>query len=207
MEIKLEQTKKLLFVIWVSKKKIILITIKQLIQNFSAGAQALWRRVQVHVNGNDLSTFAQADNAYKAYVETIISYTESAARTHLKLSHFEMDTAGKFDDFTEYLPSQHYKGGANAVAGRESNADEVNMGWNKRRTLIASSKSLQFEIPFHSDFFAAERYMPPGFSFSINLQRKEPDDFALMYPPKRIRVLLETNTKLFLKNFICEYSR
>ena len=123
-----------------------------------SGPQAFWKEIQVEVNGNSLSTFYQAENMYKAYVETILSYSKNAQDTHLKLEHFEMDTAGQFDNFTVHAPSRHYRppkvavvADANAnppvlaqdavleLTGREGNEERINMGWHRRRELIAVS--------------------------------------------------------------------
>ena len=166
-----------------------------------SGPQAFWKEIQVEVNGNSLSTFYQAENMYKAYVETILSYSKNAQDTHLKLEHFEMDTAGRFDNFDAHAPSRHYRPAKDAVVananvnppvlaedavleltGREGNEERINMGWHRRRELIAGSKSVQFDMPLHSDFFHAERYLPPGLSFSVVFVRKTPDDFVFMYP-------------------------
>jgi hypothetical protein len=118
---------------------------------------ALWKSIAVSINGTEVSSFNQANYAYKAYLQTLLGYGSNAKRTTLKVgSHFEMDTADQFESTVIHNPPVPY---LQAIAGAAvqdavvGNTNAVNMGWNKRRELHGNSNSVDFMFPLVHDFF------------------------------------------------------
>lgn len=61
---------------------------------------AMFRNVEVAFEGVGMSYMNSANAHYKAYLETMLSYSSDASKTHLLTSRFKMDTAGNFNDTT-----------------------------------------------------------------------------------------------------------
>lgn len=99
----------------------------------------------------------QARYDYKAYLQTLLGYGSDAKNTTLNVGgHFEMDTAGHFEDTDIIVPAQFYVNQRGARVQRHAevgNEDEINLGWNKRRKHHGNSNSVDFMIPLVHDFF------------------------------------------------------
>ena len=93
---------------------------------------------------------------YKAYMETIMSYNELAAKTHLLGSRFLMDDAGKFSDKT---PSD-------------------NSNQSRRLEWYEKSNVVDFSFPLASDILRIDKYFMDRVSLDIKLSRAS-DSFLI----------------------------
>ena len=101
---------------------------------------SLFSQVDVSLNGT-LITNSTNTYAYRSYLETLLSYGESAKKSHLTGSLFYKDTAGKMDE-----PNPKVDG-------------EKNNGLTKRAAFAAGSAEFDMIGRIHSDIFFHERYM------------------------------------------------
>lgn len=138
---------------------------------------------------------------YKAYIESLLSYSHPAAVSHLQSSAFFLDTESKFEEFSRYVaPVQGVAAaaGVNAVAA----VAEVkgNKAFEKRRRMFELSKSVQLMTPIHCDFMQSDKYLPPGVKLSLRFNRA-PDSFILMSTNTgaRYKVIIE-EIKLHLRH-------
>jgi len=88
---------------------------------------------------------------YKRYLETLLSYGQDARDSHLKLSMFEMDTAGHF----------------------ETNAR--NEGHAARQEWVKDSKECEFIYWLQSDILNVDRYYPAGMKLRFVFHKSIPD--------------------------------
>lgn len=118
--------------------------------------QTLFRQVDVHVGG--MNTAAQDGlYAYKAFFETLFSYSSVSKNSHLKsCSGWVDDTAGQHD----------------TLAGG-------NTGYTGRRAFVAPATTFDFCIPLHADIFQCGKLVPPRTQIKIVLYRNN-DLFSLM---------------------------
>lgn len=122
--------------------------------------QTLFKQVDVEIGGVNTSSQDQL-YAYKAYLETLLSYgqsgicTESFIEGHLaSTSHYYLDEPEAFD---------HLDG----------------TGCEKRRPLVANSNVFDFCIPLHADIMQSVRALPPNIPVKITLTRN-PDAFSII---------------------------
>lgn len=116
---------------------------------------SLFESIHVEINDRLINTVTTPANHVKSYIETILSYSNDAAKTHLKASRFEMDTAGKFDKVTG------------------------NLGAVERGKWIAESRPVDFSIPVHVDLCSTDRFLPPGLNMKFTFTRSR-DQFVLL---------------------------
>jgi hypothetical protein len=143
----------------------------------------LFKQVDVEVGGVNTSSQDQL-YAYKAYLETLLSYgnirsCEDCDTGHLAAcSHFFMDKAGEFDDI-------------------DGDGNE------KRAVLVRGSRIFDFCIPIHADVMQSVRALPPNTSLKITLTRN-PDVFTILSANEtEYRIKLHT-LKLFVRKIECD---
>jgi hypothetical protein len=117
---------------------------------------SMFKTIDIEVGGRIQPLLGNTHSNYKAYFETVLSYSGSARSSHLRASMLLMDTATRFENY-----------------GAE------NLGYEARKTLTSESRSLQVEGPVHSDFLNIDKFLPPGVEITVRFHRA-PDAFALM---------------------------
>lgn len=117
---------------------------------------------------------ANGSYAYRSYIENLLSYSEAAKKTHLRLSLFQKDTAGEFDNLT-------VEGKPTVLTETSTAADIVtylaktkkNDGFNKRRNTFISNRSVEMLGPVHLDMMNVNKYLLNNTPFRITLFRSE----------------------------------
>ena len=122
---------------------------------------SLFSQVDVSLNGTLVSNSSNT-YAYRAYIETLLSYGPSAKKSHLTASLFFKDDAGKMD-----------QANPNAAAADRNN------GLTKRASFTAASHEVDMIGRLHSDIFLQERYILNEVNTRIKLTRSK-DAFCLM---------------------------
>ena len=135
----------------------------------------MWNKIEVFINGVQLSDLNTSTQHYKTYLETLLSYGHDATSTFLQTSWWGKDTPGKYD----------------AV-------DKSNTGANSRSALIAKSAVSDFCIPLPSDVMAIGRALPEVCDLRIVLHRNN-DDLLLLSPTANAGKFIITLTDLTLK--------
>jgi len=119
---------------------------------------SLFRSINVELNGCLSAQLTNDLTHYKKYLQTILSYSDSACETHLLSEYFRMDSPFHFDNF---------------------DADTQNTCFKIRRDVMANSKSFQIVTDLASDFLKCDKFLPPGIQMTLTLNR-ENDSFALL---------------------------
>lgn len=122
---------------------------------------SLFSQVDVSLNGT-LITNSTNTYAYRSYLETLLSFGESAKKSHLTAGLFYKDVAGKMD-----------------VANPAAVGDDRNNGLTKRAAFTERSREVDLIGRVHSDIFFQERYMLNEVTTRIKLSRNK-DAFCLM---------------------------
>lgn len=118
--------------------------------------QSLFRQVDVHIGGVNTSS-QDGLYPYKAYFETLFSYSENSKKSHLKgCSGWSDDTVGQADTLAA-----------------------ANTAYTARRALAAPGQTFDFCIPLHADVFQCPKLIPPKTPIKIVLTRNQ-DKFSLM---------------------------
>ena len=116
---------------------------------------SLFSQLDVHLNGNQVSSSSNT-YAYRAYLETLLNYGKSAKESQLTASLWYKDTASKMD-----------------MAG----ADKV--GFTKRTTFTAQSKTVDFFGKIHADLFHQEKLLITDVGKHVKMIRSK-TPFVLM---------------------------
>lgn len=121
---------------------------------------SIFKQIEIDVGGFSAPELGNNFSHYKAYFETVLTYSQSARDSHLRASILKMDVAQRFEDYT-------VNGGGH------------NTGYQQRRLLTAQSISMQICTPVHCDFLQLNKYIPPGVEITIRFHRS-PDAFAIV---------------------------
>lgn len=116
-------------------------------------SQSLFKQVECEINGSQVCDLSTPTYAYKAFLETMLSYSSDAKKAHLQCSMFKKDTAGSYDDWN-------------------------NAGSLERYALVKGKKAY-FSNIIHSDFLQCHRYLLPKTDLRLKFIRNE-DNFSLM---------------------------
>lgn len=140
--------------------------------------QSLFRQVDVHVGG--INTSAQDGlYAYKAFFETLFSYSTASKQSHLNAcSGWSDDTLGKQDTL----------------------GDE-NLGYKARKELVAPKQDFDFCVPLHADIFQCNKLIPPKTPIKIMLYRNS-DAFSLLSAAGTDVKISIKNLSLFIRRII-----
>lgn len=148
---------------------------------------SLWSSIPVTLNGTAIKDPGQNSYAFKAYLETHLSYSKSVKDIILPSRGYYYDTPGQFDS----LPS---------LTG-DNLTESLNAGATKRRKLFEGSKWVYFTIYLHVDIGTLKNFIPPGVKTEIEFHRN-PDDFILKYTGLRGQYGIELkDLELSLKRY------
>ena len=143
---------------------------------------SLFAQVDVSLNGS-LVTSSMNTYAYRAYIETLLSYGVESKSSQLTSALFYKDEAGKMDK-------------PNPLAANEV---DRNSGLAKRQTFGAESREIDMIGRIHSDIFFQDRYMLNEVNARIKLIRNN-DAFCLMATGARqFKVLITAASFLIRK--------
>jgi hypothetical protein len=123
---------------------------------------SLFTQADISLNGT-LITSSMNTYAYRAYIETLLSYGVEAKSSQLTSALFYKDEAGKMDK-------------PNPLAANDA---DRNSGLAKRQTFAAESREIDMIGRIHSDIFFQDRYMLNEVNARIKLIRTN-DAFCLM---------------------------
>jgi hypothetical protein len=99
---------------------------------------ALFKGVDLIINGTPISDLSSNLANYKRVVETYLSYGSDARRGHLRAAMLIPDTDGKVDDMTATAASA-----------------EPSTGYQKRAAVIKGSRRFDWILPLHHDFMVS----------------------------------------------------
>jgi hypothetical protein len=110
--------------------------------------------IDVTLDGNIVPELGNSHFYFKAYCESVLSYSKGSSETHLKCQGFFPDKENEFETFTESTKS-----------------DTIKNGLSQKKTLISGSKPFTTVSPLFSDLFQSDRYFPPGFLLGVNIYK------------------------------------
>jgi hypothetical protein len=116
--------------------------------------QSLFKQVECEINGTQVCDLSTPTYAWKSFIETHLTYGNSAKDHQLFTSLYKKDTIDKEEDFT-----------ANNGA--------------KERTSHLLNKTFYFSNVIHSDFFHCQRYLIPNTELKVKFIRNE-NAFSLL---------------------------
>ena len=123
---------------------------------------SLFSQVDVTLNGT-LITSSNNTYAYRAYIETLLSYGPAAKESQLTAALFYKDVAGKMDKSNP----------------KAADAADKNDGLATRASFASESTEIDMMGRIHSDIFFQERYMLNEVNVKLKLTRSR-DAFCLM---------------------------
>ena len=141
---------------------------------------ALFSQVDVYLNGTHVTSSTNT-YAYRAYIETLLSYGPDAQDTQLTSQLWHKDTATRMD------------------AVEIADGPAANVGFVARRENIVRSRMVDMMGRLHVDLFLQDKFLINGVNVKIRLVRSKPA-FALMAggldPDYKIQIV---NATLFAK--------
>lgn len=139
---------------------------------------ALFSQCDIYLNGT-LITSSTNTYAYRSIIETILSHGDDSKSTKLAACMYYKDKAGKMDSIE--------------VAGADQNS-----GFMERRALAAASNTIDMMGRLHADIFFQDRFILPGVSIKIRLNRSK-DEFSIMCAPVNPRTVKILSAKLLVR--------
>lgn len=135
------------------------------------------------LNGVEITDPSGNWYAYKAYLETLLSYSKSTKEGRLQTTCFYQDDATKFDEI-----------GAVDQAGKTTTSS-TNSGYNYRKMFFDNSDTRYFNIPLHSDICTLRKYLPPNSKLEFDFIRNT-DEFSILSPyvNKKCKIHIEDLT-------------
>lgn len=131
--------------------------------------QSLFSSVTCVLNGVEITDPSANWYPYKAYLETLLSYSKSTKEGRYQSHCYYEDTAESFDKIGEI--------DSNGLTTTESTND----GYKLRKDFFINSKTRYFNIPLHVDLCTLRKYLPPNTKLELEFQRS-PDAFSLLSP-------------------------
>ena len=131
--------------------------------------QSLFSSIDCVVNGVEISDPSGNWYPYKAYLETLLSYSKTTKEGRYQSHCFYEDSAALYDSLGEI-------NGAN-----QTTKASANEGYKDRKDFFLNSKTRFFNIPLHVDICTLRKYLPPNTKLEIEFHRS-PDAFSLLSP-------------------------
>ena len=141
---------------------------------------ALFRQIEVYVNGTLVTDLSAPTYPYKAVIEKMLSYPANVKKNALQLEMYHDDTLGKENVFTDDSKS-----------------------FSERHKKVQKGGS-HFSTVLHVDFLHSVRYLISGCEIKVKLIRNT-DDFVLLGATKLAKVKI-SNLKLLVRRVTVEES-
>ena len=116
---------------------------------------SMFNQVDVHLNDRMVST-ASNTYAYRAMIETLLTYGSDAKTSHLTAGLFYKDTAQRMDATDPTLDDAN-----------------VNFGLKKRREFTRASRQVDLVGMIHADIFRQEKFLLGGVDLKLKLHRSK----------------------------------
>ena len=120
--------------------------------NYLSGA--LWKTVTVKLNGDPI--ISCSDYQYRSYLETLLTYSQSAKKSWLQAGLYYKDAHGKFNDL-----------------------GDTNSGFKFRKGAFAGSKQVEIIGKLHCEPFNQDKSLLDNVSLEVTLKKSD-DNFLLM---------------------------
>ena len=117
---------------------------------------SLFKQIELYINNTQISDISAPTAAWKAAIETILTFPEAVKNTTLQLEHFSKDTLGSENTFSI------------------TTCDSF-----KKRHAVAKNGKIYFSMIIHLDFFQSTKLLLPKCEIKLKLLRNE-DDFSLL---------------------------
>lgn len=142
--------------------------------------QSLFSSISCTINGVEMTDPSGNWYPYKAYLETLLSYSKSTKEGRLVSNAYFQDTPTKFDNYPIL------------DGNSKTTTPSSNEGFKKRSEFFKLSKMRYFNIPLHIDLCTLRKYLPPNTKLEIEFQRTK-DNFSLLspYPNDDIQIVIE----------------
>lgn len=132
---------------------------------------SLFSSIDLYLN-NKLVTSNTDTYPYRAYIENLLSFNQSAKTSHLKaLELWTEDTAG------------HMQGNTH---------DGDNAGWKTRKARLGTSSTVELMGRLHLDLFLQEKYLPNGMEIKLRLNKTSPHFFMFGAAEGKLQLLEAT---------------
>ena len=118
---------------------------------------ALWEEVEVKVNDEVINPASTPHANYKAYLETVLSYDQTAKDSLLRNQLFSLDTPGAYNNFT--------------MQTEEESAP--NQGFHDRSVIVRESQVFDIAGPIQCDLLRANNHLCPGNKLTLRLKRAQ----------------------------------
>jgi hypothetical protein len=139
--------------------------------------QSLFRQVEVYLNDQQINDLSTPTYAYKAYLETHLSYGTEMKNSTLKACEmYTKDTIGKEN---EMLTAAAF-----VATYTENNA-------LKDRCKLLQNKKIPFSMILHVDFLQSNKYLLPDCPMTIKLIRND-DKFSLLSATMKAKIKLHS---------------
>ena len=130
---------------------------------------SLFSSVVCTLNGVEITDPGGNWYSYKAYLETLLSYSDSTKTGRLATSLWQQDEQSKYDSL-----------GSVDVAFRTT-TESQNRAYKLRKDTFKNSQTRYFNIPVHSDISTLRKYLPPDAKLEFEFRRTS-DAFSLLSP-------------------------
>ena len=118
---------------------------------------SLFKSMDVSVNHVLVPEFGNNYSGYKAYNETLLSYSNCAVESHLNCSRWNQDAYGHYDRLTA----------------------DPNSPFLARERTCRNSIPFELMMPLNCDFFQSDKLLMPGMHLTLTLNRA-PDAFTVL---------------------------
>lgn len=146
---------------------------------------SLFNQVDVFLNQKPVSP-PNNSYAYRAYIETLLNYSEEAKMSHLTTSLWYDDTPGHIETVLE-----------KDVDADDTDAITLNEGAERRRSFISGGKTVDLLGHLHCDLFNQDKFLLNGVEVRVRLVRSKNSFCLINYDADDIKVqILEASLKI-----------
>ena len=161
---------------------------------------SLYKSVDMEIDNVLVSPLNSTNQHYKTYIDTLLSYSSDARRTHLKSCMFIGET-GVNDDVATNTTLGAYTAAAPAADGRPAVPESRAIGtsaYAKRYEIVKGSRTFDWTLPLNLDFMCTDRLFPPGKPITLRFARNN-DAFSIITPTSNDETYKVQFVKLILE--------
>ena len=125
--------------------------------------QAMWKDVEVKINGYQVTKNANLEYAHKAYLETILSYGKDALDSHMTAEMWSPDMSNEIaDKLGNPTFEQEYK---------------TTKSFHQKRRRYSMDKYFTFSMQLHTELNSINGFLPDNLGYTFKFSRNDPKFF------------------------------
>lgn len=122
--------------------------------------QAMWKDIEIKMNGTTITQNSNLEYAHKAYIETLLTYGNEALTTHMQAEMWDPDDPEEIEEYTpQYWNNNYHK----------------TRSFHAKRKKYSVDNEFEFSMQLHTELNSISSFLPDKIQYQFKFTRNSPE--------------------------------